>query len=414
LMSSLEVIFKRRNAMSDNLKYAVSPSVSAMKTWNVRATITSTKGLFTSKLTGLMNVLRKAIRYTFVPAAVALITACGGGGSAPSIPSGVVTTLAGAAGVTGSADGTGSAARFNIPFGVAVDSSGNAYVSDSRNYTIRKITSAGVVTTLAGTAGLSGDTDGTGAAARFFDPRGVAVDASGNVYVADAAKHTIRKITNAGVVTTLAGTSGVSGTSDGTGAAARFSGPLGVAVDSSGNIYVADYGNSAIRKISSAGVVTTLAGTAGQAGSTDGTGAAASFRGPYSVTVDSSGNVYVADYGNSAIRKITSAGVVTTLAGTAGQTGSTDGTGAAARFSLPGGVIVNSSGVVYVANSFTIRKVTSDGVVTTLAGTAGQAGSTDGTGVAARFAGVYGIAVDSSGNIYVADAVNSTIRKITP
>ncbi len=327
-------------------------------------------------------------------------------------PAGVVTTLAGTAGAAGSTDGTGAAARFNTPYGLAVDASGNVYVADKVNDTIRKITPAGVVTTPAGTAGQVGSTNG----GLFNAPVGVAVDASGNLYVADSRNDTIRKITAAGVVTTLAGSAGSAGSTDGTGAAARFNTPLGVAVDASGNVYVADSANDTIRKITAAGVVTTLAGTAGQAGSADGTGAAARFKTPYGVAVDSSGNVYVADTGNDTIRKITPAGVVTTLAGTAGAAGSTDGTGAAARFRNPLGVAVDSSGNVYVADSTndTIRKITPAGVVTTLAGTAGAAGSTDGTGAAARFNSPCGVAIDASGNVYVGDQTNDTIRKITP
>src|SRR5688500_16983903 len=155
-------------------------------------------------------------------------------------------------------------------------------------------------TTLAG-ATSSGPVDGTGNAARFFTPQGVAVDAAGNVYVADTNNHTIRKITFFGIVTTLAGTAGSSGTTNGTGAAARFNLPRGVAVDTAGNVYVADTSNSAIRKITSAGVVTTLAG--GTAGSVDGTGAAARFLSPNGLAVDATGNVYVADTANHAIRK---------------------------------------------------------------------------------------------------------------
>jgi len=361
--------------------------------------------------------MNDTIKYMLAASALALIAACGGGGGgdAPSTPSGVVTTLAGTPGATGSTDGTGAAALFDLPHAVAVDSSGNVYVADTGNSTIRKITPAGVVTTFAGTARQSGSADGTGAAASFGFPMGVAVDSSGNVYVADTSNLTIRKITPAGVVTTLAGTAGQSGSTDGTGADARFKGPVGVAVDSSGNVYVADTSNLTIRKITPAGVVTTLAGTAGQSGSADGTGAAASFAFPMGVAVDSSGNVYVADFDAATIRKITAAGVVTTLAGTAGQFGSTDGTGTAARFDLPFGVAVDSSGNVYVSNSFsTIRKITSAGVVTTFAGTRGQSGSTDGNGTAARFNSPNGVAVDSSGYIYVADTNNSTVRKITP
>jgi len=325
-----------------------------------------------------------------------------------------VTTLAGTAGSIESTDGTGAAARFKKPYGVAVDAAGNVYVADTNNHTIRKITSAGVVTTLAGTAGSIESTDGTGAAARFNYPGGVAVDAAGNVYVADTINHLIRKITSAGVVTTLAGTAGSFGSADGTGAAARFEYPYGVAVDTAGNVYVADTDNSTIRKISPGGVVTTLAGTAGTPESDDGTGAAARFKYPSGVAVDAAGNVYVADRNNHLIRKITSGGAVTTLAGSAGTSGSTDGTGAAARFNFPWGVAVDAAGNVYVADSFnyTIRKITSGGVVTTFAGSAGSFGSTDATGAAASFNQPAGVAVDTAGNVYVADYGNNTIRKI--
>jgi sugar lactone lactonase YvrE len=330
-------------------------------------------------------------------------------------PSGVVTTLAGSADQPGSADGTGAAALFYWPAGVAVDGSGNVFVADDGNNTIRKITPSGVVTTLAGSADQRGSADGTGAAARFNGPEGVVVDGSGNVFVADDGNNTIRKITPSGVVTTLAGTAGSWGSADGTGAAARFNGPDGVAVDGAGNVFVADSWNNTIRKITPSGVVTTLAGTAGSSGSADGTGAAARFNGPEGVAVDGSGNVFVADAGNSTIRKITPGGVVTTLAGTAGSYGGADGTGAAALFNEPEGVAVDGSGNVFVADagkSSTIRKITPSGVVTTLAGTAGLSGSADGTGAAASFSFPSGVAVDGSGNVFVADG--NTIRKITP
>jgi hypothetical protein len=344
-------------------------------------------------------------------------------------PTGVVTTLAGSAGPRGSADGTGAAARFSGPYGVAVDGAGNVFVADQGNYTIRKVTPAGVVTTLAGSAGSDGSEDGVGAAARFSDPSGVAVDGAGNVFVAesgniaDSGESTIRKITPAGVVTTLAGTAGSSGSADGTGAAARFYQPSGVAVDGAGNVLVADRGNNTIRKITPAGVVTTLAGSAGSSGSADGTGAVARFSitymystGPGGIAVDGASNIFVADTNNNTIRKITPAGVVTTLAGTAGSDGSADGTGAAARFIDPSGVAVDGAGNVFVAdfNNHTIRKITPGGVVTTIAGTAGWSGSADGTGSAARFNQPSGVAVDGAGNVLVADSGNNTIRKITP
>ena len=232
-------------------------------------------------------------------------------------PSGVVTTLAGLAQrdsnftrIAGSTDGTGSAARFNFPAGVAVDIAGNIYVADSGNYTIRKVTPGGVVTTLAGLAGKFGSTDGTGNAARFDGPVGVAVDNAGNIYVADSGNYTIRKVTPAGVVTTLAGLAGKRGSTDGTGNSARFDHPWGVAVDNGGNIYVADTGNDTIRLVTPSGVVMTLAGLtqccnsfgSSIGGSTDGTGNVARFDGPFGLTVDSAGNVYVADKLNNTIR----------------------------------------------------------------------------------------------------------------
>jgi FG-GAP-like repeat/NHL repeat len=380
----------------------------------------------------------------------------------------VVTTLAGLAGTTGSADGTGSAARFNFPRGIAVDSAGTAYVADTSNQTIRKVTSAGVVTTLAGLAGNLGSTDGTGSAARFRFPGGVTVDAAGTVYVADTNNHTIRQVTSAGVVTTLAGLASTAGSVDGTGSAARFTGPNGITVDGAGTLYVADTNNSAIRQIAAGAVVTTFAGTAGAIGATDGTAGAARFFSPNGITTsggvlfvadtandivrkitsgavvttlagfngslgatDATGrgarffvpagvavapnnDTYVADTGNATIRKITPWGVVTTYAGLAGNFGSVDGTGSAARFSRPIGIAVDSAGTIYVSDgTHNIRQITAGGVVTTVAGLAGSAGSADGTGTAARFSAPRAIAVDAGGALYVADSGNNTIRKIT-
>jgi len=229
-------------------------------------------------------------------------------------------------------------------------------LADGNNATIRTITLAGVVGTLAGTAGQYGSTDATGAAARFTYPTGVALAPSGPIYVADSSVHVIRAVTLAGVVTTLAGTAGQAGSTDATGAAARFNEPSGVAVDASGNVYVTDTLNHTIRKITSAGVVTTLAGTAGQIGSTDGTGAAARFNGPTGVAVDASGNVYVADNGNSTIRKITPAGVVTTVVGVAGVA-KTRPAVLPAMLASPLSVALDASGDLYIGLNDAIMKV---------------------------------------------------------
>ena len=205
--------------------------------------------------------------------------------------------------------------------GLAVNNTGNIYVADTGNDTIRMVTPAGVVTTLAGTAGTAGSADGTGTAASFNAPRGLAVNSTGNIYVADTGNDTIRMVTPAGVVTTLAGTAGTAGSADGTGTAATFNGPQGLAVDpTSGNIYVADRGNDTIRMVTPAGVVTTLAGTAGTAGSANGTGTAATFNGPQGLAVNSTGNVYVADTGNDTIRQLSPL----TVSAQTGLTGTTD------------------------------------------------------------------------------------------
>lgn len=255
-----------------------------------------------------------------------------------------VATLAGS-GSAAYADGAGTAASFNAPMGVAVDTSGNVYVADFFNNRIRKLTPAGVVTTLAG-SGTATFADGTGTAAGFNYPAGVAVDAAGNVYVADTNNHRIRQITPAGVVTTLAGS--VAGYADGTGTAASFLHPSGVAVDASGTVHVADTSNHRIRKVTAAGVVTTVAGS-GSAAYADGTGTAASFNHPYGITVDTSGTIYVADTSNYRIRNVTPAGVVTTLAGP-GAGSFADGTGTAASFNSPRGVAVDASGNLVVGD----------------------------------------------------------------
>jgi sugar lactone lactonase YvrE len=328
-------------------------------------------------------------------------------------PDGSVTTLCGLAGTSGSADGTGSAARFNYPQDIVVDSSGTLFVSDSVNDTIRKITPAGVVTTLAGAAGVAGAVDGIGPAARFNGPGGLALGAGGKLFVTETGNHTIREITAAGVVTTLAGTAGSAGIDDGTGRAARFSFPFGI-VAVGDDLVVADAFNHTVRRITSSAAVTTIAGSPVFGGSSDGPSRDARFNVPQDVAIDLDGAVYVVDGLNDIIRKIVN-GVVTTFAGSAGAAGSTDGTGGAARFNHPVGLAA-ANGLIYVADTdnHTIRKITPDGKVTTLAGLAGVPGSVDGTGTTARFNGPFRLAVDGAGVLYVGDTGNNLIRKVTP
>jgi streptogramin lyase len=332
-------------------------------------------------------------------------------------PAGVVTTLAGGVGVAGTNDGPGTQARFNSPLGIAVDGTGSVYVADTYNHSIRKVTPGGVVITLAGTPSVSGTNNGVGTTAKFYYPCGVAVSTNGTVYVADFYNHVIRKITAAGAVTTFAGKMSTSGSANGTSTTARFNNPFGLAVGSGGTLYVVDYGNSMIRKITSAGTVSTLAGTAGSSGSTNGTGSAALFDQPFDVAADlNSGLVYVADSGNHLIRKITSAGVVTTPAGQVVSSGTNNGTGGTVRFNMPTGAALDVNGNMYISDygNQVVRKISPAGVVTSLAGMAGVTGTNNGTGTAARFNGPAGVAVDGSGNVYVAEYKNHAIRKITP
>lgn len=330
-------------------------------------------------------------------------------------PQGVTSTVAGAAGADGVADGTANVARFRSPGGVVVDASGNLFVTDTGNHVIRRISADGNVTTLAGTAGQAGAVDGVGAAARFSTPTTLALDSTGNLYVADSSNHTVRKITASGVVSTLAGSAGAAGAVDATGAGARFRSPHGVAVDAAGNVYVTDAGNHTVRKITSAGVVSTLAGTAAAAGATNGSGAAARFNAPRGIALETNGNVIVVDSGNTLIRRISAAGTVTTVAGLVDTVRAQDGASNVARFQVPEGVVIDSVGNIFVSDYYghTVRKITVSGFVSTFAGSTGQLGANEGVGNAALFDGPYGIAIDAARNLYVTDTYNHTIRKIT-
>jgi sugar lactone lactonase YvrE len=378
------------------------------------------------------------------------LAACGGGGGGgnttvtpPLQQQETLSVLAGSAGGYATTDGIGSSARFVDPNGIAIDPAGNLYVTDTRQLSIRKVTPAGVVTTVAGTVGVVGSVNGPGAVALFSNPTGIACDAAGNVYVADGLL--LRKITPAGLVSTFAG--GTAGSADGTGTAAQISNLEALTIDGSGNLYAVDYSSNngqSIRKITPAGVVTTLAPTverfgigalaADQAGnlyiaSSDKnirfvttTGVAsviAAYPGsnnPDGITIGAGGNLFVTDVTDDVVRMVTPAGVVTTLAGTAGSPGNLDGTGAAARFNRPMGIVPDTTGNLYVADwlNGTIRKIAAGGVVTTFAGEGPSLGDLDGVGSAAQFNSAYGIAAGPGGNLYVADNGNAAIRLVTP
>ena len=344
-------------------------------------------------------------------AVAALTLASAAGAHAQAL---AIRTLAGGA-TPGATNGFGSNARFNHPNAVAADSAGNLYVADTENSTVRKISAEGYVSTLAGLAGNYGSADGGGATARFYGPQGIAADSAGQLYLADTANSTIRTVTPAGAVSTFAGAPGDFNSFDGAGANAQFCHPEAVAADPGGNLYVADTWNHTIRKITPAGLVSTLAGLAGNLGSVDGTNSKARFYRPAGIAVDSATNLFVADMFNHTLRKITPAGRVTTIAGLSGVWGSADGTNSAARFYLPQGISVAAKGDLLVADSGnqTLRRVSPDGtnwVVSTVAGLTGLAGSTNGTGDNARFYFPAAIALDREGYLYVADAANNLIR----
>ncbi|HWP45135.1 MAG TPA: NHL repeat-containing protein [Blastocatellia bacterium] len=318
---------------------------------------------------------------------------------------GQVTTLAGT-GYSGVEDDTALRASFSDPFGVAIDRLGNVFVADGGDSNrIRRITPAGNVDTIAGSE--EGFEDGPAPQSRFNTPSGLAIDKRGDIIVADTSNNRIRRIDARGRVSTLAG-SGAAGLEDGRAAEAQFDGPLGVAVDREGNTYVADTYNDAIRKISVDGTVRTIAG--GVAGYVDGPAAEALFDTPSGVAVDEEGNIFVADTGNDAIRKITPQGEVITFAG--GGAGREDGQGAQAGFDRPVGIAVTHDGFLFVTEEGTgrIRRITPEADVTTIAGR--SPGFRDGTGGQARFNRPSAVAIDRKGNLYVADTQNYLIRKI--
>ncbi|MFC0516452.1 NHL repeat-containing protein [Mucilaginibacter angelicae] len=313
---------------------------------------------------------------------------------------GTVSTLAGNT-ASDFVDGLGGAALFDSPQGITVGADGNIYVADSFNSAIRKVTTAGDVTTLSGN-GAIGYVDGPIATAQFYAPQSLVTDASNNIYVADYGNNIIRKITPAGIVSTFAG-SGDAGYTDGTGTKATFNSPRGLAIDGSGNIFVADMGNNLIRKITPAGVVTTFAGSRGASYLDNATATSATFNKPNGIAIDANNNIYVAETLNHAIRKITPAGVVTTFTGGNKQTG---------LVGSPSAIAFDKSGNLFVADqSGRILEITKDKVLKSIAGNS-TSGFAEGVGTAGIFNSPQGIAVDAGNNVYVADYYNNRIRKI--
>jgi sugar lactone lactonase YvrE len=308
------------------------------------------------------------------------------------------TTLAGTKSISGFANGTGSAAQFSSPVGAVVDSSGNIYVADSGNFVIRKVTSAGVVTTFAGQAGASGNLDGTGTGAKFGALGGIAIDSSGTLYVTDTTNNTVRKITSGGTTSTLV--------------AGGLNLPLGIAVDSANNVYVADSANFVIRKVSPAGAVSTFAGQVGKSGSTAGAAASAQFDYPTGVAVDGATNVYVVDSAANAILKV-AGGTVSVLGGVPGAPGFTDGPAAGSLFTHPYAIASDSAGDLFITDaSSLVREISAAGAVTTLGGNPGLQAGSDGSGINAYFNSPQGIAI-ASGVVFVADTNNETLRRGT-
>ncbi|MDB5136183.1 MAG: type sorting protein [Mucilaginibacter sp.] len=358
------------------------------------------------------NVLSVGVPFALGPANT--------GGAVPATVYGTVSTFLGS-GTVGRANGTGTATTFNLPRSIAIDAAGNHYISDAGNNEIRLSTTAGVVTPLAGSpTGASGLTNATGTSALFNAPYDLTTDPSGNLYIADFSNNEIRKLTIAtGAVSLLAGSpSGANGmANNNTGNLATFDNPPGIVYNPvAGALFVTDFNNNQIRKVTLAGAVTIFAGsTTGASGTGTGTGTAARFNGPNGIAVDAAGNMYVSDQNNNEIKKMTIAGVVTPLAGsTAGTAGTADGAGAAARFSAPRGITVDASGNLYITDSGnnTLRLVTPAGLVTTFAGS-GNAAYTDGVGIAAEFNQPRGLDFDPvTGNLYIADYTNNVIRKV--
>lgn len=325
----------------------------------------------------------------------------------------IVATAAGVKGQRGYEDGLLGSARFDNPSGLALDGVGGVVMTELSAGTLRRAGPTGVLLTLAGTPRPTGSVSGVGEDARFNEPWGSAIDSSGNLFVADRLNHTIRKVAPDGAVTTIAGQAGIAGQLDGPPGIGLFHQPSDIAIDGQGNLFIADSGNHAIRRLDAQGNLTTYAGILGTAGSANGPRAQSTFRNPESVAFDAQGNLYVADSGNSTVRRIGSTDVML-IAGSAGQAGTTNGPSLTARFRRPSGIGVAPDGSIWVADSaaHTIRRIAPGGGVTTEAGLADTPGTAGGPGTSVRFHAPSGLTIDGSGNVFVADRDNMAIRRI--
>jgi sugar lactone lactonase YvrE len=356
--------------------------------------------------------------------AIGMIATC-------SLKAQLITTFCGNGTGTYSGDGgQATGAAISSPLDVKADAAGNLYIADYSHHRIRKVNTAGIITTIAGngTAGFSGD-GGQATAAKINSPTGVTVDATGNLYIADDGNNRIRKVSTAGIITTIAGngTAGFSG-DGGQATAAGLNAPWDVAIDNAGNLYIPDLFNNCVRIINTAGIISTVAGshTLGPGFSGDGGQATdASLLQPSNVTFDNTGNLYIADDGNNRIRMVTTAGIITTVVGTnlpGGYSGD-EGPATAAQINDPGGIACDNAGNLYIADvgNNLIRKVNNLGIITTVAGNITGAGTGSNSGysgdggqaTAANLASPTGVTFDATGNLYIADSYNNRIRTVS-
>jgi sugar lactone lactonase YvrE len=336
-------------------------------------------------------------------------------------PAGIISTVAGNGSKGYSGDGGPAiSAKFSSPRDISVDSGGNLFIADGENRRIRKVSSSGIITTVAGNGslGYSGD-GGPATSAKLYQPWGLSIDSANNLFIADTGSNCIRKVDSSGIITTIAGnTTWGYGGDGGPATSAQLKNPYGIAVDSAGNLFIADYNNNCIRKVDSSGIITTVAGNGSAGYSGDGGMAtSAQLNWPYGVAVDDADNLYIADYSNNRIRKVASSGIITTVAGSASVGFSGDGgPSTSAQLDYPSGVALDTKGNLFIADDFNsrIRKVSVSGIITTVAGNGTMGSSGDGGyATSAQLHDAKKVAVDSAGNLYIADCTEYRIRKVS-